>query len=131
MRVVAHEGALARVGPDGVAVWERAASRAVPNPDAVQALTAPDFPDALEYLHGWWRELRAGSPEGLTGAAPVTYRDIAAWAALTGTRLTAREVRALLEVDRAFLHALRTEDEAPKPATPDAPARTPWPTKAS
>lgn len=65
-------------------------------------LTPPAFPDALAYLWAWWLDLCAARPEGQHGLAALTYRDLAAWAALTESEPTAWEVSVLLAIDSAY-----------------------------
>jgi hypothetical protein len=72
---------------------------------AAERLRAPNVPDALAYLVDWWHELGAGRGAGGFGPAPLTWHDIAAWSAVTGTALAPIEATVLLRMDRVFLSA--------------------------
>jgi hypothetical protein len=50
------------------------------------------------------------------GPAPINYRDIQAWAQLTGNRPTPAEVKAILHLDAKYLQYLANKDKDPPPA---------------
>ena len=60
------------------------------------------FPDALAHVWDWFLDLHAGRPSGM-GPGPLTWEGIAAWVSLTGIRPAPWEIRAIRELDSAFL----------------------------
>lgn len=60
------------------------------------------FPEALSYLWGWFCDLASGRTCGM-GPNPITWEGIAAWCDLTGTKPARWEVRAIKEIDAAYL----------------------------
>lgn len=60
------------------------------------------FPEVLAYLWGWFQDLSAGRTSGF-GPGPITWEGMQAWATLTGTYPAPWEIRALRELDAAFL----------------------------
>lgn len=85
------------------------ASAARGNRTAQAALAGPDYPDAMQYLLEWTRELVGRSGGTLGGLAPLSYGTIATWAALTGRTPSPRDVEALLELDAAMRPVPRKE----------------------
>lgn len=83
-------------------IWEVAARRANPPPEAIEALDVPAFPDCVAYLWRWTIELVGRSGSGMAGAAPLSHEEIRAWAGLTGQHPTPREVGALMKLDRTM-----------------------------
>jgi len=113
MDVVTCDARGARLGPDGAAQrahWELAAKRG--SAEALARLHAPPYPEPLRYLHHWFGELAAARGEGMSGPAPLTHQDIAAWASLTHCDPAPHEVRALLALDAAWRAALRDDESA-------------------
>jgi hypothetical protein len=98
---------------------------------AVEQLAGPECPDSMLYLVGWSYELYARSGVGMGGPAPLSYREIQAWADLTGNDPDFLEVSALIALDRVLLEP-DAESEGEKAAEPqpivraEAPA---WPAK--
>lgn len=75
-----------------------------------QALRLPDPPAALDHVWDWFWELHmARSGSGL-GANPISYGEIAAWAALTGRSPGPREVRGIVALDQAFFTEMAEQD---------------------
>jgi len=68
-------------------------------------LVPPPLPEPLAYVFTWWTELHASRGHDMHGVAPITYRDIEAWARLTQTDVTPFEVGLLLRLDRTFRDA--------------------------
>ena len=60
------------------------------------------FPEAMAHVWGWFLELASGRTCGM-GANPITWEGMAAWSALTGARPAPWEVRAIRELDSAYL----------------------------
>lgn len=58
-----------------------------------------------EHVLEWFWELSAARGSNGFGALPITYGEIAAWQALTGVEPEAWEVKAIREMDMAFLAA--------------------------
>lgn len=73
-------------------------------------LEEPSFPDELRYLWGWWTDLSSARGAGMSGPSPITYRDVDAYARLTGQVIRPVEVRALMQMDAAFRHPGDWED---------------------
>lgn len=117
MRVVTHEAALHRRTDDGALVRDHltlAAERG--SAMAAAKLRAPEYPDALGYLHEWWQELSWGRPEGMSGPGRLTWDTLDAWARARGHALAPHEALALLQLDAAYLTTL-AEGKQEKPAT--------------
>ena len=125
-----HVVELNRAAPDGSKQrdhWE--AGAAVGNVDALAKLTAPEYPDCVDYLWKWALELHGRSGVGMSGLAPLTYEAIKAWAVLRGMRLTPSEVKALIDIDTALCAgAGEKKTEAAAADTAPAPQRA-WPTR--
>lgn len=78
-------------------------------------LDVPEPHPALAYLVGWWRELHIRRPDI---HSPLSHTEIAAWAGLTGRRLSFDEVDAIRRMDDASLavHAEAAEKRAAEAA---------------
>lgn len=78
-------------------------------------MDVPEPHPALAYLVGWWRELHNRRPDI---HAALSHLEIAAWAGLTGRRLTFEEVDAIRRMDDASLavHAEAAEKRAAEAA---------------
>lgn len=112
-----HVVELNRAASDGARQqdhWEAAARTG--SAAAIEHLTAPDYPDCVQYLWTWVIELHGHSGVGMNGLAPLTYESIMSWAVLKGVQPTPYEVEALLSLD-ATLRAGKEEktDETPEP----------------
>jgi hypothetical protein len=73
----------------------------------------------MAYLWRWAIELYGRSGLGLGGVAPLSHRELRAWAENTGERPTRREVEALMRIDAALRGAKvvgAEKREAPKPS---------------
>ncbi len=66
-------------------------------------LDGPDCPDAVAHLWLWFLELHGARSYHQHGPNPLTYQDIAAWAALTAAQPTPWEVAALKALDAKWL----------------------------
>ena len=71
---------------------------------AIRELEGPPCPDTLEHLKVWAHELHGRSGVGMGGVAPVSHREIEAWARLTHRQPTALEVEALRVLDAVLRH---------------------------
>lgn len=69
-------------------------------------LDGPGCARELLYLLEWFGELSAARGSGAAGPNPISFAELAAWAALTGNEPTAAEVHILRRIDAAFLAAL-------------------------
>lgn len=69
----------------------------------------PDVPDAVTHVWEWWWQLNARRAPGFESAAPLTYSEIYHWSALTRTQVTAAEIGILIQMDDAYLQAVRDE----------------------
>ncbi len=125
---VQHQARL-DVVTDGVsrrATLEASAARG--NVNAIEALTGPSYPDALEYLLDWSHELVGRSGEGMSGASALSWPTLDAWADRTGRNPTRDECLALMQLDHAFRHP----DDVAAPKSEPTPTVAPvaaWPTK--
>lgn len=63
----------------------------------------PPPPSAVAYLWGWYCEVAAFRPQGMSGPAHVPASEIRAWADLTGTTPERWEMLALMALDREFV----------------------------
>jgi hypothetical protein len=70
---------------------------------AGQAPPTVDVPAELQHVWEWFWDLSEARAPGFSGPGALGYGEIAAWAALTGARPTAREIAALRAMDGAFL----------------------------
>lgn len=69
------------------------------------------MPDGFEYLWAIFWELRRGVSAGFSGAS-VTWRDLADYQAVTGIRLGAFDIEAVMAMDGALNAALAEERDA-------------------
>ena len=74
------------------------------------ALRVPPIPAALDYLWGWFCELSAARSSSANGPNPISFSEMAAWAALTGKALLPRDVRAIAQIDQALFIELAEQD---------------------
>ena len=81
----------------------------------------PEPAEDLQHLLDWLWDVGPAVGGGM-GPAPVDYRDIAAWAALTHTDPTPWEARMLRHLSRHYLAALSAAEDpaAQPPQTADA-----------
>lgn len=131
MDVVRHDARLdapLEHGGSRRATLELAASRG--SQTAIQALTRPEYPEPLEYLLEWSRELVGRSGVGMDGFAPLTWEAIDAWARRTGRNPTPDECNALMLLDGAFRHPEQPDDPV-SIETPTVAVVHAWPTKKS
>lgn len=64
---------------------------------------APELPPEMAHVWRWFVQLHATRGHGQGGDFPITYGEMAAWAALTGARPTAYEALAIRAIDDAYL----------------------------
>jgi len=81
------------------------------NVTAIEALTPPEVPLAMVHLWHWWTELSGSRQQGMHGLAPITYRDVVAWANLTERDPDPYEVDVLFRMDAAFRHVVSVKEE--------------------
>jgi hypothetical protein len=72
---------------------------------AGRAGPASDPPELAEHVWSWFWELSDARGSNGFGLNPIAFSDIAAWSAMTGAEPSEWEVRAIREMDRAFLTA--------------------------
>lgn len=72
------------------------------------------MPDYLAYLWAWFWELSSRRKSGMGGPEPISYADIAHWAALTCSDPTPQEVGVLVAIDMAYLAAIADEHSEAK-----------------
>lgn len=105
---------LAAPGSDGVPLvrhLERVAEMTGTRP---AELDGPECPECLLYLFEWFFEIGRGRGSSGWGPNPLGYRDLAAWADLTGIRPTPLEVSMLMDLDRQFMKSREKTNEAGK-----------------
>ncbi len=125
---VQHQARLDAV-TDGVsrrATLEASAARG--NAHAIEALTTPVYPDALEYLLDWSYELVGRSGDGMSGASALSWPTLDAWATRTGRTPSREDCLALMQLDTAFRHPDNVAASTSEPVPIVAPIVA-WPTK--
>jgi hypothetical protein len=90
-------------------------------------LEAPDFPESLDYLLGYYDELAISRSAGMSGLDPIRYADIEAWQRLMDISLEPHEVVGLLQIDMATRFPGDAEEEAKDMDEPRI--DPPWPGK--
>lgn len=65
----------------------------------------PAFPDCLQHAWNWFEELSAARQSGMT-ANPISYTEIAAWAALNRLTPTRFEVACIKVLDMEYMEAI-------------------------
>jgi len=73
-------------------------------------LALPPFPASLFYIWNIYHRLRRRKGGNGFGVSPCEWPDIAAFAALTGTRLAPWEVGLIERLDDAFIAAQNTDN---------------------
>jgi hypothetical protein len=99
---------------------------------ALAKLEEPECPESMEYLRDWAYGLHGRSGVGTAGLAPPSYREIDAWARLTGNDPDPLEVEALIVLGDALLSEGDTgekDKETDQPAPTEMPPVPVWPTK--
>lgn len=95
---------------------------------AAAELEGPECPEEAAYLVDWFWELWYRSGVGMAGPAPLSHRELDAWARLTRTDPDPLEVWALMQLDAAAMDDSEApkEEAEPAPRAAEAPA---WPAK--
>lgn len=78
-------------------------------------------PAGAEFLWEWFLDLSAGRASNGFGPSPLSWQDIAAWAALTGQAPTPWEVSVLRRLDRVYLEVAVSNDTTPGRNASDRP----------
>jgi hypothetical protein len=81
-----------------------------------EGLVGPALPAELEGVWTAFHEIAGRRQLGSMGAGPLTYPDLAAWAALTGRHVTPFDVRILCRLDDCWLAAQYAETAKETPA---------------
>jgi hypothetical protein len=71
-----------------------------------------ECPMELAYVWRWFQQLSAARGSNGWGPNPITYREIEAWAGLTGAIITVPEVHLLMELDGIYLETLEQAMQA-------------------
>ena len=66
---------------------------------------APEPPDTLLYLWGWFLQLASGRSQGMMGSANISFQDVDAWARLMDQSPQPYEVEALMMMDVTWRNA--------------------------
>lgn len=69
----------------------------------------PLLDGALEYLWGWWHELRAGVPGGM-GIGPIPWTEADAWCRRTGVDPDPDEWALIRAVDAVYVEVMNADD---------------------
>lgn len=69
-------------------------------------------PQTGEYIFEWFWELNSSRQSGFGGPLPLSYTEIAAWAAITGTIATRDEISIIRRLDSAYIAAVAAEQAA-------------------
>jgi len=77
-------------------------------------LNGPDLPTDGSHIWAWFLELSAGRGSNGFGPNPISWPDLLAWTALTGTLTRPVEIDAIMALDRVWLSA---QAEKPSPRT--------------
>ncbi len=102
---------LARRMPDGTtrrAHLESAERQTGPRP---VDLDGPELPADGSHIWQWFLELSAGRGSNGFGPDPISWLDLLAWMALTGTITRPAEIDAIMALDRAWLVARASDAE--------------------
>lgn len=71
----------------------------------------PPLPPLAAHVWGYFTDLaRCRNYAGMGSPLPISYRDIEAWGRVTGNTLAPWELRAVLQLDAAFLTEPATEE---------------------
>jgi hypothetical protein len=70
-----------------------------------------ELPAELAYLWRWFRELSVVRGSNGWGPNPISFREIEAWAGLTGTIITGVEVQMIMVLDSLFIAACEEASE--------------------
>ena len=73
------------------------------NPSAIAALAGPEYPDAVEYLHGLLWQVHGRSGASMNGLAPLSWGTLRDFRDFTGVRITGDDARALMRLDAILL----------------------------
>ncbi len=84
---------------------------------------AADCPDEYLELWLWWQELATSRGGNGFGPNPLTYSEIAAWAALTHRAPTPAETALLTQIDAVFLSVHLKSPKETDHGKPDADSR--------
>lgn len=68
------------------------------------------------HLLNAWQELHAGRGSNGFGPNPISWPDLQAWSALTGSVVTPFEARVIMQIDRVWLDIQAKAPPPPKPA---------------
>lgn len=74
------------------------------------ALRLPRIPAGLQHVWEWFGELSAARSGNGSGANPIAFSEIDAWARLTGRTPEVREVRAIMALDQALFTLWSEQD---------------------
>ena len=100
-----HQFALARRRPDGATEREHLLSVERQMGRRPTALDGPAPPVDGTHVWAWFLELSAGRGSNGFGPNPISWFDLLAWTALTGTIIRPAEIEAIMALDRAWLKA--------------------------
>jgi hypothetical protein len=98
-----HVFRLSKPGEDGVSLREKLEHIEETTGIRDESLNLPPFPSAVQHLWEWFQELQTARTGNGMGMNPITFSEIHAWMQLTARLVHPWEVRALKELDQAYL----------------------------
>ena len=114
-----HQFVLARRRPDGATEREHLLSVERQTGRRPVGLDGPELPADGAHVWHWFLELSAGRGSNGFGPNPISYLDLLAWSALTGTITRPAEIEAIMSLDRAWLTAQAANTSTPAHRTHD------------
>ena len=97
-----HEFRLSTRQKDGATLREHLEAVQRQTGKKPEELCGPELPPEGAHWWHWWCELAQGRQNGLA-VSPITWADVAAWAALTGRQLDPFDLNAIRAIDAAFV----------------------------
>lgn len=68
-----------------------------------EELKGPEFPELVSHVWSSFLSLSNSRTNGFSGPNPITYEQIKAWKDLTNNVLSARDIDAIMRIDRVFM----------------------------
>lgn len=88
------------------------------NEIAIRELELVEYPDCIDYLIGWARELLGRSGSDMNGLSPLSYASIREWSRSSGRVLSRLEEHGLFALDAALRYRVPVEPKAAKEGAP-------------
>jgi hypothetical protein len=107
-----HQFRLASTDENGVTIREKLESISEKTGKRPDSLDGPEMPDGTEYIWRWFLELSSSRGSNGFGPMPITFSDIHAWMAITGSMPRKDEIDLIREMDRVFLGQITKRKES-------------------